>query len=51
MEVLRALNNKATPNTKGRLTHPQGKLMLTMSANDAVKKKLLFYLDPLKKAA
>lgn len=35
----------------GRLTHPQGKLTLTMSANEAVKKEFLFYLDALKEAA
>ncbi len=35
----------------GRLTRPGGKLTLTMSANDAVKEELSFYLDGLKAAA
>jgi len=35
----------------GRLTRPQGKLTLTMSANPAVKSELLHYLDALKSAA
>jgi len=35
----------------GRLTRPQGKLTLTMSANPAVKSELLHYLDTLKPAA
>ena len=35
----------------GRLTKPQGKLTLTMSANPAVKSELLHYLDVLKQAA
>jgi len=35
----------------GRLTKPQGKLTLTMSANPAVKSELLHYLDTLKQAA
>ena len=35
----------------GRLTRPQGKLTLTMSANRATKTELLHYLDRLKKAA
>jgi hypothetical protein len=35
----------------GRLTEPQGKLTLTMSGNDAVKRDLLYFLDGLKKAA
>jgi hypothetical protein len=35
----------------GRLTEPQGKLTLTMSGNEAVKRDLLCYLDGLKKAA
>jgi hypothetical protein len=35
----------------GRLTRPQGKLTLTMSANTAVKSELLHYLDVLKQAA
>lgn len=35
----------------GRLTRPQGELTLTMSANQAVRKDLLHFLDVLKKAA
>lgn len=35
----------------GRLTHPQGKLTLTMTANKAVKRDLLHFLDVLQKAA
>ena len=35
----------------GRLTQPQGKLTLTMSASTAVKSELLHYLDVLKQAA
>ena len=35
----------------GRLTKPQGKLTLTMSANSAVKSQLLHYLQVLKQAA
>jgi hypothetical protein len=35
----------------GRLVRPQGKLTLTMSANQAVQNDLLHYLDVLKKAA
>jgi len=35
----------------GRLTHPQGKLTLTMSANKAVRKDLLHFLDSIKVAA
>ncbi len=35
----------------GRLTKPQGKLTLTMSANPTVKSELLHYLDVLKQAA
>jgi len=35
----------------GRLNRPQGKLTLTMSANRAVKKDLLHFLNVLKKAA
>jgi hypothetical protein len=35
----------------GRLTRPQGKLTLTMSANPATKTKLLHYLDRLQEAA
>jgi hypothetical protein len=35
----------------GRLTRPQGELTLTMSANDAVRKDLLHFLDVLQKAA
>jgi len=35
----------------GRLTRPQGKLTLTMSANSTVKSELLHYLDVLKQAA
>jgi hypothetical protein len=35
----------------GRLTKPQGKLTLTMSANPAVKSELLHYLEVLKQAA
>ena len=35
----------------GRLTKPQGKLTLTMSANPTVKSELLHYLDVLKLAA
>jgi hypothetical protein len=35
----------------GRLTKPQGKLTLTMSANSAVKSELLHYLDVLKQPA
>jgi hypothetical protein len=35
----------------GRLIQPQGKLTLTMSGNEAVKKELLDLLDALKKAA
>jgi hypothetical protein len=35
----------------GRLTRPQGKLTLTMSANPAVESELLHYLDALKSAA
>lgn len=35
----------------GRLTRPQGKLTLTMSANKAVRKDLLHFLDSIRKAA
>lgn len=35
----------------GRLTRPQGQLTLTMSANKAVRKDLLHFLDVLQKAA
>jgi len=35
----------------GRLTRPQGRLTLTMSANPAVKSELLYYMDTLKSAA
>jgi len=35
----------------GRLTRPQRELTLTMSANQAVRKDLLHFLDVLKKAA
>ena len=35
----------------GRLTHPQGQLTLTMSANSAVRKELLHFLDAVQKAA
>lgn len=35
----------------GRLTQPQGKLTLTMSGNEAVKKDLFCFLDALKEAA
>jgi hypothetical protein len=35
----------------GRFTRPQGELTLTMSANDAVRKDLLNFLDVLRKAA
>ena len=35
----------------GRLTRPQGELTLTMSANQAVRKDLLHFLDVIKKAA
>ena len=35
----------------GRFTRPQGELTLTMSANDAVRKNLLHFLDALQKAA
>ena len=35
----------------GRLTRPQGKLTLTMSANKAVRKDLLHFLDVVQKAA
>jgi hypothetical protein len=35
----------------GRLTKPQGRLTLTMSANPAVKSELLHYLEALKQAA
>ena len=35
----------------GRFTRPQGELTLTMSANDAVRKNLLDFLDVLQKAA
>jgi hypothetical protein len=35
----------------GRFTRPQGELTLTMSANDAVRKDLLHFLDALQKAA
>jgi hypothetical protein len=35
----------------GRLTRPQGKLTLTMSANSAVRDELLHYLEKLKSAA
>ena len=35
----------------GRLTKPQGKLTLTMSANPTVKSELLHYLEVLKQAA
>ena len=35
----------------GRLTRPQGELTLTMAANKAVRRDLLFYLDALRKAA
>jgi len=35
----------------GRLTRHQGRLTLTMSANDAVRKELLHYLDALNEAA
>jgi len=35
----------------GRLTRPQGQFTLTMSANEAVRKDLLHFLDVLQKAA
>ena len=35
----------------GRLTQPQGKLTLTMSANETVRKDLLHFLNTLRKAA
>jgi hypothetical protein len=35
----------------GRLTEPQGKLTLTLSGNEAVKKDLLHFLDALETAA
>ncbi len=35
----------------GRLTEPQGKLTLTMSGNEAVKRDLMFSLEGLKEAA
>ena len=35
----------------GRLTEPQGKLTLTLSGNEAVRKDLLNFLDALEKAA
>ena len=35
----------------GRLTQPQGRLTLTISGNEAVKRELLYFLDALKKAA
>lgn len=35
----------------GRLTEPQGKLTLTMSGNEAVKRDLMFFLEGLKEAA
>ena len=35
----------------GRLTRPQGELTLTMSANNAVRKDLLHFLDAVQKAA
>jgi len=35
----------------GRLTQPQGELTLTMSANRAVRKELLYFLDAVQKAA
>jgi hypothetical protein len=35
----------------GRLTRPQGRLTLTMSANEAVRKDLLHFLDVLQKTA
>lgn len=35
----------------GRLTNPKGELTLTMSANDAVQKDLLHFLDAVQKAA
>lgn len=35
----------------GRLTHPQGKLTLTLSGNEAVKHELLLYLNKLRWAA
>jgi hypothetical protein len=34
-----------------RLTEPHGKLTLTMSGNEAVKRDLLYFLDGLKKTA
>ena len=35
----------------GRITKPQGELTLTMSANDAVQKDLLHFIDAVQKAA
>jgi hypothetical protein len=35
----------------GRIIRPQGKLILSMSKNDAVKDELLYYLDAIRKAA
>jgi hypothetical protein len=35
----------------GRLTRPQGQLTLTMSANEALRKDLIHFLDVLQKAA
>ena len=35
----------------GRFTRPQGQLTLTMSANEAVRKDLMRFLDVLQKAA
>jgi hypothetical protein len=35
----------------GRLTRPQGKLKLTMSANEATKKEIMHFLNAIVKAA
>ena len=35
----------------GRFIWPQGKLIITMSSNRAVKKDLLFFIEALQKAA
>jgi hypothetical protein len=49
-EQLATLRNRLLQRA-GRLTEPQKKLTLTMSANEAVQKDLLHFLEAMKKAA
>ena len=49
-ERLQTLRNKLIQRA-GRFTEPQGRLTLTMSANEAVREELLHYMETLQKAA